>query len=58
MVGLLEDARLHGEEVVVELLCGLTKKQCMLFAKKSDLKLSVAQSMAIRDHVGTGTNSL
>ena len=55
---LLNDVGAHSEEVVVELLHGLAKKQGMLFAKRSDLQLSVAQSMAIRDHVGTGTKCL
>ena len=55
---LLNDVGAHSDEIVVELLRGLAKKQGMLFAKRSDLQLSVAQSMAIRDHVGTGTNGL
>jgi len=58
-MGLLNDVGSHGEEVVVELLRGgLAKKQGILFAKKSDLQQSVAQSMVIRDHVGTRTNCL
>ena len=57
-MGVLSEVGDHSEEVVIELLRALAKKQDMVFAKKSDLQLSVAQSMVLRDHVGTGTNGL
>ena len=58
MMGVMKEVGMHGEEVVIELLRAIAKKQGMLFAKRSDFELSVAQSMAVRDHVGAGTNGL
>ena len=48
----------HGQDLVVELLKMLARKEGMMFAKKSDFQLSVAQSLVLRDHVGTGTNGV
>jgi hypothetical protein len=58
MMVVMKEVGMHGEEVVIELLRSLAKKHGVLFAKQSDFELSVAQSMAVRDHVGTGTNGL
>ena len=58
MMGVLSEVGDHSEEVVIELLRALAKKQGMVFAKKSGFQLSVAQSMIFCDHVGTGTNGL
>ena len=53
-----DDVGSHGEDLIVELLRMLSKKEGMILVKKTDLQLSVAQSMVLRDHVGTGTNGL
>jgi len=53
MMGIFSEDGDHSEEVVIELLRDLAKKQGMVFAKKSDFQLSVAQSMVLRNHVGT-----
>ena len=42
MMGILNEAGEHGQEVVVKLLRSLAKKQCMVFAKQSDFQLTVA----------------
>jgi len=47
-----------GEDLTVELLRALAKKEGMIFAKKSDFQLSVAQSLVLRDHVDTGKHGL
>ena len=57
-MGVMKEVGMHGKEVVIEILRIIAKKHGMLFAHQSDFKLSVAQSMAVRDHVGTGTNDL
>jgi len=56
--GLLDDAGPYGQEVVVELLRTLAKMQGMVFGNRSDFQLSVsvAQSVVMCDHIGTGTN--
>ena len=44
-MGLLDGIGSHREEVVIELLRGLAKKQGMLFPKKmSDLQLSLLRA--------------
>ena len=58
MMEVMKEVGMHGEEVVIEILHIIAKKHGMLFAHQSDFELSVAQSMAVRDHVGTGTNGL
>jgi hypothetical protein len=58
LAGVLDDVGSHGQELVIELLRSLAKKQGMMFAKRSDTQITVAQSVALRDHVRTGTNGL
>jgi hypothetical protein len=55
---LVNDIGSHGEALAIELLKALCKKEGMIFAPRSDFQLSVAQSLVLRDHVGTGTNGL
>jgi len=55
---LVKDVGSYGEDLAVELIKALAKKEGMIFAKKSDFQLSVAHSLVLRDHVGTGTNGL
>ena len=58
MMAVMKEVGMHGEEVVIDILRSIAKKHGMLFAKQSDFEIVVAQSMAVRDHVGTGTNGL
>ena len=53
--GLLDDAGPHGQEVIIDLLRTLAKKQGMIVGNRSDFQLSVTRSVVLCDHVCTRT---
>jgi hypothetical protein len=46
------------QDLVIQMLKALGRKLGLFFAKHDELQMSVATSVVLRDHVGTGTNGL
>ena len=46
------------QDLVIQMLKALGRKLGLFFAKHDELQMSVAESVVLRDHVGTGTNGL